>query len=145
MTDRVASDHPSIATVRATVARHGGRRRRIELPTDATDVLPSDGVIEVVVEERTRFGRCRSIGDTPAIVGIYATRAAAIGTVDGENLLEAVLDAADRQRGSSVLIDVLDANSRIGLRSPGDTAVYDVVRSRTSSLDDIARDLLDDS
>lgn len=138
MVDRIASDHPSISTIRASVVRHGGRGRRIELSSDGA-VIPETGVIEVIVDGRRRFGRCRTIADTPSIVGLYDTRAAATGDIDGENGLTSVLTAMDRPSGGSVLIDVIEPCQRIGFRAPGESAVYDAVRSRDSTLDDIAR------
>ena len=144
MPDRIASDHPSLRTVRAHVVRHGGGRHRLELPVDDTDVLPADGVLEVVVDERRRFGRCRTVGGHPGLVGLYETHAAATGAAEGANRLDGWLDRAGRRRGSSVLVDVLTEGERIGLRSPGEETVYHVVRPRDSSLDDIARDLLGD-
>lgn len=144
MVDRVASDHPSITTVRATVVRHGGRNRRLELPPSATDLLGDRGEIEVIVDERRRVGRCRTVADTPAIVGLYDTNAAAAGDIEGENRLTSTLSAMDRPIGSSVLVDAIDPGRRVGLRPPGQRAIYDAVRTRESSLDAIARDLEDD-
>lgn len=141
MVDRIASDHPSIESVRATVIRHGGRRHRLRLPPAAADAVPADGVIETIVDERTRFASCRLLDGSPSIVGLYDTRAAAAGSVDGENGLDAWLAAADRRPGTSVHVDIIASGRRIGLREPGSTAVYAAIDGPRSSLDAIAREL----
>lgn len=143
MGDRVGSDHPTITTERARVVRHGGRRRRLDLAT--ASVLPAEGVVEVIVDGRCRFGRCRTIGGQPAIVGLYDTRAAAGGDTEGTDRLTRWLTDADRRPGSSVDVDVIEAGVRVGLRVPGERAVYDVVGRRDGPLDELARDLGDTS
>lgn len=140
MVDRIASDHPSINTVRARVSRRAGRRRLISIPDDADAVLPDHGIIEVLIDGRRRFGRCQTVDSRRTIIGIYQTSAAAAGETAGADSLDAWLTENDRPVGSSVLIDVLEPAVRIGLRQPGDRAVYGVLRERDSSLDDIAKE-----
>lgn len=101
-------------------------------------------MIRVRVDERTRFGRCRLIGDTPTIVGLYRTHAAAAGT-DGTDVLTDWLQANDIDRGSSVLLDCLEPRRRIGLRPPGEHTVYPHVSTLDSSLQSLAADILDES
>lgn len=144
MADRIASDHPTIDSIRAEVVRHGGRRRRLKVPASERTVVPGDGVIEVIVDERTCFARCQEIRDQPAIVGLYDTMAAAKDEVTGSDWLVNWLDDNGHSIGSSVLLDVLQPGKRIGLRSPGDRAVYDVPQSPDNSLAEIARDLSDE-
>lgn len=139
MVDRVPSDHPSIRTVRTEVVRHGGRRRRLELPPDATEVLPEDGTIEVLVDDHRRFARCRRVDDRLAIVGVYETHSAASGDTEGTDGLRDWLDASERPIGSSVLLDIIEEGTRVGLRVPGQRVVYKSPQTRDDSLADIAR------
>ncbi len=139
MVDRVPSDHPTVRTIRTEVVRHGGRRRRLELPPDATEVLPEDGTIEVRVDDHRRFARCRRVDDRSAIVGLYETHSGANGDTEGTDGLRDWLDASERPVGSSVLLDIVADGTRIGLRVPGQRVVYESPQTRDDSLADIAR------
>ena len=145
MVDRVANDHPSVETVRATVRRHGGARRRLELPADAAEEFVIDGVVETIIDEKLRFGRYRPIRGSIALTGLYNTQMAATGETDGEELLTSWLDLHDRSIGSSILVDIVVPEERVGLRLPGDRTTYEVVRRRDSALDAIAEKYLEDS
>lgn len=143
MVDRIASDHPSIETIRATVTRHGGGHR-LDLPPERGNSLPETGTIEVILEGSRRIGRVRMIDAQNAIVGIYETQAAATGEVDGTDALEDWLAANNRRVGSSVLLDVIESKARVGLRMPGESAVYVNTQPSSDGLADIARQYTDD-
>lgn len=135
------SDHPTVETVRATVARHGGGRR-LDLPEG---VGLSTGIMRVECESGTRFARVESVSGTPAIVGLYATAdAARAGDVD-RNRLADWLAAVDRPPGRSVLVDVLEPGADIGLRAPGQRLVYRVRDPPDPSLRGLADELLEGS
>lgn len=140
--DEVASDHPSVTTLRATVARHGARRR-LDLPASAPSAGVDAGVVRAVVEDRTRFAAVDAVGGTPAIVGLYDTLEAASAGDPARDGLNDWLAGLGRGPGRTVLVDVLEPGSRIGLRDPGDRTVYMVVEPPDEGLDAIARDLLD--
>lgn len=141
MTDQIASDHPSVETFRATVKRHGPGRR-LALPEVAREALGVPGAVGTIVDGRTHFARCRAVGGTPSIVGLYATRTGADDRT-GQDELGAWLDRHDRGRGRSVHVDVIEPGYRIGLRPPGERVVYEDVPDRDDGLDAIARDLLE--
>lgn len=139
--DAVASDHPSVHTIRATVARHGGRRR-LDV-TDPDDLL-APGVLRAVVDERTRFALVDAVGGDPAVVGLFETVRSASNRAFDRDRLAAWLEAADRPPGRTVLVDVLEPGERIGLRRPGERATYPVAGAPTGPLADIARSLEED-
>lgn len=141
MADRLPSDHPSIETVRARVERHGGGIR-LAVPGS---VLPEDGAVpRVVLDERTRFGRLASgTGDNQWVVGLYDTTKGVTDPTVGQDRLEPWLSAHGRGVGTSVEVDVIEADRQYGIREPGTRTVYQDVKPRSRSLDAIARGLED--
>lgn len=136
--DRIASDNPAIETLRATVARHGGTRTRVELPAD----VPIDEAVRLVLDGTTYHARIEGgFADAdPYVAGAYDTPGEA-RSADGSDHLQTWLDAADRSPGSTVLFDVIEPEFAYGLRAPGQEAVYDAVEKPSDSLASIARDL----
>ena len=142
MGERVPSDHPSIRTIRATVARHGASRPRIDVPAEEADAIPEGEVVRVVLDEVTYYARIDGgfADQSPRITGAYDSPAMA-RSGDGENRLREWFDASDRSFGSSVLLDVIEPDFAYGIREPGETVVYEAVEAPKSSLAEIARDL----
>lgn len=140
MPDRLTSDHPTIDTIRGHLARHGGTGRRIDLPASAASAVPPGSVVRTSVEETTYFARCREIADEPAIVGLYATSHGA-ETGRGREHLRDVLGGWERDRGDTVLVDVLEPGEHLGLRAPGTTAHYEVSSGVDDDLAAIAEEL----
>ncbi|WP_331235095.1 DUF7112 family protein [Natronorarus salvus] len=142
MGERVPSDHPSIRTIRTTVARHGASRPRLDVPSEEADAVPEGEVIRLVVEEVTYFARVDGgfADESPRITGAYDSPAMA-RSGDGENRLEEWFEESGRSFGSSVLLDVIEPDFAYGIREPGETVVYEAVEAPKSSLADIARDL----
>ncbi|MFW6447949.1 MAG: DUF7112 family protein [Halobacteriota archaeon] len=139
--DAVASDHPSVRTLRATVARHGGRRR---LDVADPEGLLEPGIVRAVVDDRTRFALVDLVAGTPAVVGLFETVRSAEARAFDRDRLVAWLEAAERPPGRTVLVDVLEPGERIGLRRPGERTTYPVVGEPDGSLADIARSLEED-
>lgn len=140
--DRIASDNPAIETIRATVARHGGSRKRIEIPEDAT--LPIDEVVRLVIDGATYHARIEGgFADAdPYVAGAYDTPGGARSADgNGPDHLQPWLESTDRSVGSSVLVDVIEPDFAYGLRAPGEETVYDAVEKPDDNLAAIARDL----
>ncbi len=142
--DRIAHDNPAVETIRATVARHGARRKRVELPEDADADVPTDEIVRLVIDETTHHARVEGgFADAgPHITGAHETPGRA-RSADGTNHLQGWLDDADRPAGSTVLVDVIEPGFAYGLRAPGEEAVYDAVEKPDEDLAAIARDLED--
>lgn len=141
MVVRVRADDPSVETLRATVLRHGGDRRRIELPRP---IHPDErGEVRAVVDGRTRVAAVDRIGGSQAIVGLFATLHAARSGDPAADRLGAWLERVDRGPGSSIAVDVLEWGDRVGLRQPGDRAVYDAAAGPEGDLASIARSIAD--
>lgn len=136
--DRIASDNPAIETRRATVARYGGTRKRVEIPGD----VPTDEVVRLVLDGTTYHARIEGgFADAdPYVAGASDTPEGA-RSGDGSDRLQEWLDSADRSPGSTVLLDVIEPEFAYGLRKPGEEAVYDAVEKPSDSLASIARDL----
>lgn len=140
MTDRLPSDHPSVETVRATLARRGRTRSRLALPAD--DRFPPT-TVRLVLDGDTCHGRIeRSREEGVEINGAYGNARLARER-DGEDRLEAWRRSAGIDYGRSVLVDVVEAGFLYGVREPGERVVYDAVESPDEGLATIARDLDD--
>lgn len=142
MPDRVASDHPSVETIRGELARHGGTRRLVvRLPAERRDAVPVGEVVRIVVGGDERHARIDERADgTPIVPGAYdSPRLARSG--GGTDRLAAWIDANGLDAGRSVLFDVVEPGVRYGLRAPGTTAVYDAPDPPAGELRDIARRL----
>ncbi|WP_255151353.1 DUF7112 family protein [Halorarius halobius] len=138
MPDSVSSD--AVDTVRATLARAGRTDRpKVTLPDDARDRFPTDEVVRVALDGRTRYARIeRALDDTLELRGAYANARQA-READGENHLLDWVDATGLDFERTVHVDVVDEGSMYGLRAPGERAVYTVPDETDESLSDIAR------
>jgi hypothetical protein len=136
--DRISSENPAVETLRARVARHGARRKRIDLPEDS---LPEGEVVRLVIDDTTYHARIEGgfAGD-PHISGAYETPEMARER-SGPNHLQTWLDEAARPVGGSVLLDEIEPEFAYGLRKPGEEVVYEAVEKPKESLANIARDL----
>lgn len=148
MADRVASDHPDVATVRATVVR-AGRTDRKRVAVDAEDAhhLPTGEVVRLVLDGDEYFVRPDSQldGEGCEIRGAYDRPDEARDLGSAPNRLTDWFDDHDRPYGGSVLLDVVDPGHRYGLREPGARAVYDDPGTPDDGLASIARNLQDDA
>lgn len=153
--DRIASDNPAIETLRTTVARHGGTRKRIELPAatdgnadgdagaaDSEAIPPIDEVVRLVIDGTTYHARIEGgFADAdPYVAGAYETPDMARAG-DGTDHLGPWLESTGRSAGSTVLLDAIEPGFAYGLREPGERAIYDAVEKPSDSLASIARDL----
>ncbi len=139
MTDRLPSDHPSVETVRATLARRGRTRSRLELPAD--DRFPLE-TVRLVLDGVVSHTSIESSEDGVEINGAYDNVRLARER-DGEDRLEAWRARSKIDYGRSVLVDVVEAGFLYGVREPGERVVYDAIESPDEGLTAIARDLDD--
>lgn len=147
--DRIPSDHAGVHTVRATLARHGGTRLRVEIPADETDRFPAGEVVRVVLDDERRHARVDThlTEDHLQVTGVYDTPDAARDPTGATDRLAEFLDDYDHDHdfepGDPVLVDVVAAGFLYGLRVPGERVVYDDPDPPDRSLADIARNLED--
>lgn len=142
MADRVPSDHPSVATVRAELVRAGRiDRPRVAVPA-AAQQLPAGDVVRLVVDGAERFTLVadRTSDDGVELRGAHDTHEGARDPGAGNDRLGDWQDAHGLRFGGSVHVDVVEAGYKYGLRAPGEEATYDGGRP-DASLADIARDL----
>ncbi|MDL5362113.1 hypothetical protein [Halalkalicoccus sp. NIPERK01] len=138
--DRISSENPAVETLRARVARHGARRKRIDLPEDS---LPDGEVVRLVIDGTTYHARIEGgFADGPHVSGAYETPEMA-REGSGPNRLQTWLEEVERPVGGSVLLDVIEPDFAYGLREPGEEAVYEAVEKPNESLAEIARNLED--
>lgn len=142
MTDRIASDHPSVRTVRATCTETT-TGVRLEIPADDRDAFPTDEVVRVVLEGDELFARIERAltGEELSVPGVYDTPDDARDPGGATDRLPAWIDDHGVSTGGSVLIDVIEPDFLYGLRAPGETTFYDAHEPPSDSLHDIARDL----
>ena len=141
MADRVASDHPSVETVRATVRRRGGTSRRIlELPASVADLV-SGGLGRVVIKG-TEFRSPIQAGPDGGfrILGAYPNARRA-RTRAGTDALDRWLRDHDLGPGRTVAFDVPVPAFRYGIRLPSDRPTYDTSEPPAQGLRDIAERL----
>lgn len=141
MGERVASDNPSVRTVRGRLEASGATSRpRIALPAESGMALP-DGVVRLVLDGSTAHADVRTTGDGPVIRGAYDNARLARSPGEGENRLPGWVADAGLSIGRSVLVDEVVPGTLYGARAPGTTAVYDPVEPPRSSLASIAEGL----
>ncbi|ELY76181.1 hypothetical protein [Natrinema pallidum] len=145
MTDRVASDHPSVPTVRSTCTETA-TGVKLEVPADDREAFPTDEVVRVVLDGKELFARVERAltGDDLSIPGVYDTPDLARDPSGGTDRLTEWTADHDVPAGGSVLIDVVEPEFLYGLRSPGETTYYDAREPPTESLSEIADSLEDE-
>jgi len=145
--DRIPSDHGSIRTVRAELARHGGRRLRVEIASEAADPFPEGEVVRVSTDGQRRHARIDThlTDDRLVVTGVYDGPDAARDPGDATDRLAEWIDAEGLEAGDPVLVDVVAEDFLYGLRLPGERVFYDDPDPPDSDLASIARDLEDRS
>lgn len=142
MAERVPSDHDSVTTFRASIARSGGTRRPcLRLPDDAA--VAEGDVVRLLLDGATTFARVRADSRGRLLRGSYDNERLAREPRDGENRLVEWCERHDRGPDDAVELDELDPGYCYGLREPGDRVVYDVPARPNESLRDIASSLRD--
>ncbi|MDF9744665.1 DUF7112 family protein [Natrinema salsiterrestre] len=145
MTDRIASDHPSVQTVRSTCTETA-TGVKLEVPAEDREAFSTDEVVRVVLDGDELFARVERAltGDALSIPGIYDTPDLARDPSGATDRLAEWTAEHDVPAGGSVLIDVVEPAFLYGLRSPGETAYYDAREPPSDSLSDIAETLDDE-
>jgi hypothetical protein len=143
MGDRVSSDHPSVASVRAELARAGRTDRpRVAIDGEDADRFPAGEVVRLVVDGAERFTcvaeRMGSKG--VELRGAHATPEDARDPGSGSDHLADWQAAHGVRFGGALLVDVVAADYKYGVRAPGETVTYEAGRP-DSSLADIAKGL----
>lgn len=142
MAEHVPSDHDSVTTFRASIARSGGTRRPcLRLPDDAA--VAEGDVVRILLDGATTFAQVRADSSGPLVRGAYDNERVAREPREGENRLVEWCDGHDRGPGDAVELDELDPGYCYGLREPGDRVIYDVPARPNESLRDIASSLRD--
>lgn len=141
MADRVASDHPSIETARATVTRRGGTSRLgLELPASITDHVES-GVGRVVLDgTEYRAPIIDAAGNGLLLAGAYPNARQARDR-SGADVLDGWMQDNNLSPGRTVAFDVIVPGFRYGIRLPSESAVYDTSEPPNQGLQDIAENL----
>ncbi|WP_226480584.1 DUF7112 family protein [Natrinema amylolyticum] len=145
MTDRVASDHPSVQTVRSACTETA-TGVKLEVPADDREAFPTDEVVRIVLDGEERFAQVERAltGDDLSIPGVYDTPNLARNPSDGTDRLTEWTAEQDVPAGGSVLIDVVEPEFLYGLRAPGETTYYDAREPPNESLSEIAENLEDE-
>jgi hypothetical protein len=138
--ERVPSDHSSVTTLRAHLARSGGTRRPcLRLPDTAA--LEAGDVIRLLLDGITTHARVDTDATGALIRGAYDNERLVRSPREGDNRLVEWCDTHDREPDDAVELDELDPGFCYGLRDPGDRTVYDVPARPDKSLRDIATSL----
>ncbi|WP_144906212.1 DUF7112 family protein [Halobellus captivus] len=140
MSERVPSDHDSVRSLRASLARSGGTRRPcLRLPDGA--VVEEGDYIRLLLGGLTTHARVVADASGLLLRGSYDNRRLAREPRDGENRFTEWCETHDRGPGDAVELDELDPGFCYGLREPGERVVYDVPRRPNQSLHHIASNL----
>jgi len=145
MGDRISNDHPSVRTVRTTLAETA-TGVRLEIPAADRDAIPVEEVVRIVLDGDELFARPERAltGEDVSIPGVYDSPRFARAPGDGEDRLSSWIDDHGVRVGGSVLLDVVEPGFLYGLRAPGETAVYEAREPPSDSLASIAEDLDED-
>jgi len=141
MPERVPSDHPSVRTYRAEVARSGGTRRPCVRPVESVPDLADGDLIRLVLDGTTYHARV--VADATGLVfrGAYDNKRLARDPGTAENRLVEWVERSDREIGSAVDLDEIEPGYLYGVREPGERVVYETVRKPDDSLSSIAEKL----
>lgn len=144
--DRIPSDHDSVDVIRATLARHGGQRVRVEVPQYHADRFPRGDVFRVVVGGSRRYARIEPhlTADTLLITGAYDGPITTRDRSEAPDRLTEWVNATGLGPGDPVLIDVVTEDYLYGIRHPGDRVFYDDPEPPDDDLVAIARKLASD-
>lgn len=145
--DRVASDHPGVDTVDATLVRAGRTGRpRVAISGDDADRFPAEEVVRLIVDGQESFSLVATelTGEGLELRGAFPTPDAARNP-DGSDRMPDWRETAGVPFGNTIHVDVVEERYKYGLRAPGERAVYSAGRSPDRGLQNLARDLLDDS
>lgn len=138
MSERVPSDHDSVTTYRATIARSGGTTRPcLRLPAEVTAVEDGD-TIRLSLGGELAHARVTADSSGLLLRGAYDNKRLARTPGEGTNRLVEWCEEHGRDPGSAVELDELDAGFCYGLRDPGERTVYTVPNRPNESLADIA-------
>jgi hypothetical protein len=140
VSERVPSDHPSVTSLHATLARSGGTRRPCLRLPDGVAAEEGD-VVRLLLDGITTYARVVSDSTGLLVRGSYDNERLVREPRDGENRLVEWCDEHDRGPDEAVELDELDPGFCYGLREPGDRLVYDVPARPNESLHDIASSL----
>ncbi|MFB6305121.1 MAG: hypothetical protein ABEH47_08135 [Haloferacaceae archaeon] len=142
--ERVPSDHPSVTSHRARVARYGGTRRPCLRLPEAVDAGDAEGeTIRLVIDGAERHARVEADAEGRLLAGAYDNPRLARER-EGENRLVAWLRDVDRDPGESVALDAV-VDDLYGVRAPGERTVYEATRGPDDSLAAIAERVDDES
>ena len=140
MSERIPSDHASVTSLRASIARSGGTRRPcLRLPDDVA--VDEGDVVRLLLDGVPTHARVVSDSTGLLVRGAYDNERLAREPREGENRLVAWCADHDRDPGDAVELDELDPGFCYGLRDPGERVVYDVPARPDQSLRDIASSL----
>ncbi|WP_101294018.1 DUF7112 family protein [Halegenticoccus soli] len=146
MPERVPSDHPSVATVRGTLARSGGTRRPcLRVPADAGLSLDPGEIVRLALSGEQHHARVSEDANGLVIRGAYDNRRLAREPGGATNRLVEWAEETGRSLGSSVEVDEIVPGFLYGVRVPGKRTVYTVTEKPNESLASIARSLDEES
>lgn len=140
MPDRVPSDHATVSTFRARVARSGGTRRPCLRLPDEVDLAGGDDV-RLVLDRDEFHARVQADASGLLVRGAYDLRSEVSDPAGAENRLVEWLRDVGRGPDSAVEFDEVVPGDVYGVRVPGKRAVYSVSESPGGSLQDIAENL----
>lgn len=142
MADRVAHDHPTVETIRAT-ATDTPAGVVVTVPPEQAELVPLEDVIRVVLDGDERFAQPERplTGEHRQLPGVYRSPEQARSGDRQADLLESWVDEHDVRLGGSVLLDVVVPDFLYGLRAPGETARYEAREPPADSLQSIAENL----
>lgn len=137
MSERVPSDHASVTTFRASIARSGGTRRPcLRLPDEAA--VDEGDLIRLLAGGGHYHARVDADASGRLVRGAYDNKRLARNSGEGENRLAEWCSETGRGPGSAVELDELEPGFCYGLREPGKRTVYSVPKRPNQSLSDIA-------
>ncbi|ELZ33946.1 hypothetical protein C474_03265 [Halogeometricum pallidum JCM 14848] len=140
MSERVPSDHDSVSSYRAKIARSGGTRRPcLRFPDEAA--VEDGDLIRLSLGGDLYHARVDADSSGRLLRGAYDNKRLARTPGEGENRLVEWCEETGRDPGSAVEVDELDAGYCYGIREPGKRVVYSVPDRPNESLADIAETL----
>ncbi|EMA08567.1 DUF7112 family protein [Haloferax denitrificans] len=137
MPEQLPSDHPSVQTFRANIARSGGTRRPCLRVPDGVTAEDGD-FVRLHLDGTAYHARLSADASGLVIRGAYDNKRLARTPNDGENRLVEWCREHDRADGDAVELDELDDGYQYGLRVPGVRQVYRITERPNDSLSSIA-------